>query len=184
MKLMLEIDPNHVDAELLTRIGSELECGGTFRQDPLMAVRAYDAAAACPDGGQAANNLGWMFLKGKGVAQDTEKALALFRNAAERGNSIAMVNLGNYYEFAEKQDDKHAVYWYRKAADSGDEKGLFNYANMLHHGRGIRQNRKKGVFHFLESLCAWIPRCSFLHGTLLSEWRRCRARLSKGARVL
>lgn len=123
MKLMLEIDPNHVDAELLTRIGSELECGGTFRQDPLMAVRAYDAAAACPDGGQAANNLGWMFLKGKGVAQDTEKALALFRNAAERGNSIAMVNLGNYYEFAEKQDDKHAVYWYRKAADSGDEKG-------------------------------------------------------------
>jgi len=85
MKLMLEIDPNHVDAELLTRIGSELECGGTFRQDPLMAVRAYDAAAACPDGGQAANNLGWMFLKGKGVAQDTEKALALFRNAAERG---------------------------------------------------------------------------------------------------
>ena len=45
MKLILEIDPNHVDAELLTRIGSELECGGTFRQDPLMAVRAYDAAA-------------------------------------------------------------------------------------------------------------------------------------------
>ena len=148
MKLMLEIDPNHVDAELLTRIGSELECGGTFRQDPLMAVRAYDAAAACPDGGQAANNLGWMFLKGKGVAQDTEKALALFRNAAERGNSIAMVNLGNYYEFAEKQDDKHAVYWYRKAADSGDEKGLFNYANMLHHGRGIRQNRKKAFSIF------------------------------------
>ena len=29
MKLILEIDPNHVDAELLTRIGSELECGGT-----------------------------------------------------------------------------------------------------------------------------------------------------------
>lgn len=148
MKLILEIDPNHVDAELLTRIGSELECGGTFRQDPLMAVQAYDAAAACPDGGQAANNLGWMFLKGKGVAQDTEKALALFRNAAERGNSIAMVNLGNYYEFAEKQDDKHAVYWYRKAADSGDEKGLFNYANMLHHGRGIRQNRKKAFSIF------------------------------------
>lgn len=110
MKLILEINPNHVDAELLTRIGYELEYGRTFRQDPLMAVRAYDAAAACPDGGQAANNLGWMFLKGKGVAQDTEKALALFRNAAERGNSIAMVNLGNYYEFAEKQDDKHAVY--------------------------------------------------------------------------
>lgn len=148
MKLILEIDPDHVDAELLTRIGYELECGGTFQQDPLMAVRAYDTAAACPDGGLAANNLGWMFLKGKGVAQDTEKALALFRNAAERGNCIAMVNLGNYYEFAEEQDDKQAVYWYRKAADSGDEKGLFNYANMLHHGRGIRRNRKKAFSIF------------------------------------
>ncbi len=148
MKLTLEIDPEHIDAEFLTRIGHNLENGGTFKQDALMAVRAYDAAASCPDGALAANNLGWMFLKGIGIEQNTEKALTLFRNAAERGNSLAMVNLGNFYEFATPPNYRSAAHWYRMAAESGDHKGMFNCANMLHHGRGVRQNRKRAYSIF------------------------------------
>ena len=184
MKLTLEIDPEQIDAEFLTRIGHDLENGGTFKQDALMAVRAYDAAASCPDGALAANNLGWMFLKGIGIEQNTEKALTLFRNAAERGNSLAMVNLGNFYEFATPPNYRSAAHWYRVAAESGDYKGMFNYANMLHHGRGVRQNRKRAYSIFSTLYEIGVQGAAFYNGTLSSGWVCRGARLSEGPRVL
>ena len=147
-KLILELNPEHLDPKLLTEIGYALEQGRSFKKDYHTAMMAYDIAAAHPEGALAANNLGWMFLNGLGVSKDIPKALALFQNAAQRGNSTAMVNLGNYYEFQEPADYKSAAHWYRLAAEHGNEKGIFNYANMLHHGKGVRKNRPKAFALF------------------------------------
>lgn len=43
------------------------------------------------------------------------------------------------------KDEKLAVHWMKKAADLGSLKGLFNYANMIHNGIGVRKNYKKAL---------------------------------------
>jgi hypothetical protein len=66
-----------------------------------------------------------------------------------------MVNLGNIYEnlnnmTAPFTDFGKACYWYKRAADLGSYKGMFNYANMLHYGRGVRKNYKRAFAYFSE----------------------------------
>ena len=53
----------------------------------------------------AQNNLGWCYLNGKGVKQDKEKAVELFRKAADQGDAMAQFNLGLSYR------DPSVVLW-------------------------------------------------------------------------
>ncbi|EET45191.1 Sel1 repeat protein [Neisseria sicca ATCC 29256] len=39
-----------------------------------------------------------------------------------------------------RQDDKQAVYWYRKAAEQGNAKAQYNLGLMYANGKGARQN--------------------------------------------
>ncbi len=45
------------------------------------------------------------------------------KKAAEQGDAVAQLNLGNGYYFGNgvEKDLKQAVYWYQKAADQGYE---------------------------------------------------------------
>ncbi|MCC8196540.1 MAG: hypothetical protein LIO49_07060 [Ruminococcus sp.] len=72
------------------------------------------------------------------------------KKAADAGNSIAMINLGNIYEYGElgEPDYKKCFIWYKKAAESGDKKGLFNYANCYHWGYGTRKKLQKSFSDF------------------------------------
>ncbi len=69
----------------------------------------------------AMTNLGVMYRKGTGVAQDDAAAVRWYRKAAEKGNAKAMYNLGFMYREGRglTQDDAEAVRWYRKAAEKG-----------------------------------------------------------------
>ena len=53
----------------------------------------------------ALNNLGYMYLKGLGVASDTKRAAALYLRAAEQGNAYAQNNLGYLYWSGQYQGD-------------------------------------------------------------------------------
>lgn len=44
------------------------------------------------------------------------------------------------------QDDKQAVFWYRKADEQGDDTAQFNLGVMYYNGEGVRKNRKQAVF--------------------------------------
>jgi hypothetical protein len=46
----------------------------------------------------AQNNLGWMYLNGKGVAQDDAEAAQWYRKAAEQGFADAQNMLGWMYQ--------------------------------------------------------------------------------------
>lgn len=64
---------------------------------------------------------------------------------AAKGNDVAMVNIGNVYEYGElgrKQSYKRALKWYQKAAEAGNIVGEFNYGNMHHWGQGVKVNHK------------------------------------------
>jgi TPR repeat protein len=68
-------------------------------------------------------NLGDCFENGKGVEQNSTKAVEWYTKAAEKGCSGAMSNLGYCFENGEgvEQNLAKAVEWYTKAQDAGDE---------------------------------------------------------------
>jgi len=189
INLDIRLKNNYTDDELtlLVNIGHSLETGNSlFEPDHGLALAVYGLAAQNGDA-TAMNNYGWMVLNGLGTPKNIDKAISAFEDAASKGNTTAMVNLGNIYEnlennaeaefgnfniinnsnfinlrvsnISEHVDYKKAVKWYKKAAENGNAKGAYNYALMLHDGRGIRKNRKKAfdIFYklykirFLES---------------------------------
>ena len=67
------------------------------------------------------NNLGLMYEKGLGVAQNDKQAVAWYQKAAQQGFALAQVNLALMYENGRgvARNDKQAAVWYQKAAQQG-----------------------------------------------------------------
>ena len=105
----------------------------------------YQAALAewrpLAESGHAAaqNNLGFMYAKGRGVAQDDAKAIAWYRRAAEQGHSKAQLSLGLVYAEGKgvPQDDAEAAAWYRRAAKQGLADSQYNLGLMFTNGEGV-----------------------------------------------
>ena len=66
--------------------------------------------------------LGRMYDRGQGVAQNYAEAAIWYLKAAEQGYAQAQTNLGILYQNGRgiAQDYGEALKWYRKAADQGD----------------------------------------------------------------
>jgi hypothetical protein len=181
VKLDIRIKDHYTDDELtlLVNIGHSLETGSSlFEPNHSLALGVYGLAAKSGDA-IAMNNYGWMTLNGLGTSKDIGKAISAFEDAASRGYTVAMVNLGNIYanledyveaEFGDLKivgdaifltqrvsieneyvDYNKAAKWYRRAMEYGNAKGAFNYANVLFAGRGVQKNRKK-AFNIFSNL--------------------------------
>ena len=89
-------------------------------------VQAQDVEAVVQAAEQgdakAQNDLGLMYLEGRGVTQDETEAANWFRKAAEQGYVDAQHKLGWMYEWGQGvlEDRAEAATWYRKAAEQGD----------------------------------------------------------------
>ena len=105
---------------------------------------AFNALKNAADQGDAGAqfNLGVMYAKGQGVAQDYAQAVAWFRKVADQGNAGAQFNLGFMYANGQgvAQDYAQAVSWYRKAADQGNAGAQFNLGFMYAKGQGVAQD--------------------------------------------
>lgn len=64
------------------------------------------------------NNLGMLLLQGQGVNQDVDKAIVMFRRAAELGHATAAHNIGYIYENAigVREDRARARIWHQFSA--------------------------------------------------------------------
>ena len=70
---------------------------------------------------EAKIELGFLYLRGDGVTQDTKKAIDLFRESAEKGYVPAQIILGGlYYSDKEVKDYNQAFKWYKLAADKSN----------------------------------------------------------------
>jgi len=106
-----------------------------------------------------------MYLKGWGVTQDTDKAEGWFKKAANQGNAKAEAYLGNIYlttaimnailghqysnvygEIIATKDYPKALYWFKKSAEQGYEKGEFHLGMMYGNGLGVPQDYSKAVY--------------------------------------
>ena len=94
------------------------------------------------------NRLGDVYADGKGIGQDSVKALTFFDKSANRGSPYAMCEIGNAYLNAQggyKKDDKEAFKWYKNAAELGYGPGLRNVAGLYIRGKGVEKVPQKAI---------------------------------------
>lgn len=107
-------------------------------KDDKEAVRLFQLAAE-QDEPAAQNQLGIMYVTGRGVDKDEAQALKYFRLAAERNQPNAQGNLGLMHERGLgglEKDDTEAVKWYRLAAEQGNANAQYQLGRMQESGRG------------------------------------------------
>ena len=99
-------------------------------------------------------NLGIMYDKGQGIAQNYIQAVEWYQKAAEQGVAAAQYNLGHMYDKGQgvPQNYTQAVAWYKKAAEQGDAKAQYNLGLMYKNGHGVPQNYK--IAYILFNLAA------------------------------
>ena len=111
------------------------------RGDYATALREWKPLAEQGDA-NAQLGLGWMYRKGRGVAQDDKTAVKWYRLAAEQGDAFAQYNLGLMYNNGDgvPQDYKTAVKWYILAAEQGNASAQGNLGAMYDKGKGVLQD--------------------------------------------
>jgi len=98
-----------------------------------------------PNNVKALNQLGNLYSNGKGVEQNKEKALALYRKAAELDFCPSIYNLG--YELHQK-GDAECVCWYELAHQKGDIDATYWLATIFMEGKLVPQNIDQGVRYY------------------------------------
>ena len=91
---------------------------------------------------QAQRDLGNMYIRGQGVAQNDNRAVSWYRKAADQGDLKAQYNLGICYIEGQgvPRDLSVALTWFRRAADQGDAQAQFKVGNMYYQGEGTQRD--------------------------------------------
>lgn len=134
----------------------------TSEQNELSAVATETRTRAEQGDVTAQNELGKLYLNGRGVPKDYGRAARWFRKAAEQGNPKAQFNLGQAYHFGEgvPKDDAEAVQWLRKSADQADTHAQTALGYVYLHGEGVPQGDAQAI--------AWYRRAAE-HGYALAQ---------------
>ena len=102
----------------------------------------YEAEIA--DGNHhAMNNLGALFYGGdRGFEQSFEKAVKLYKQAAERGNQVAQENLGYCYYYGRDMDVDYekAFQYFALGAFNGYPVSLYKIGDMYRNGNYVQRN--------------------------------------------
>jgi TPR repeat protein len=108
------------------------------KKDPSQRIRLWEIAASAGHK-DALYDLGYLFLKGKAVAHDYEKAERLLRLAAEQDHCGAQRQLGSMFRdgIGVQRDYTVAVQFFQDAAASGSSNGQFELGNMFRDGLGV-----------------------------------------------
>ncbi len=87
-------------------------------------------------------NLGLLYARGQGVAQDYSQAAQWYRKAAEQGVAAAQYNLGLMCANGQgvPRDPQEAAKWFLKAADAGVVDAETGLGRIYHEGEGAFQN--------------------------------------------
>lgn len=114
--------------------------------DDKKAVELFKLAAK-QNNANAQNNLGYMYMNGRGVEKDEKIAYELFRQAATQGQADAQFYLGSMHEHGKgiKKDEKIASEHYKQAADQGYSDAQIKLAVMYQDGKGVVKDEKRSL---------------------------------------
>jgi ankyrin repeat protein len=79
--------------------------------------------------------------------RDFDKAVSLWRGAAERGNARAQYRLGSAYRSGRgiDRDLSKAAFWFEKAANGGEPDAQYALGMLYQKGHGVAQNRDQAM---------------------------------------
>ena len=104
-----------------------------------------------PDNPRCLEKLAIAYERGQGTPPDPHQAVTLMKRAADLGNANAMGDLGVYYMKGldgGKSNARAAADVFKQGADKNNAFCLFNYAQCLEGGLGVRANRAQAeVFY-------------------------------------
>ncbi|MGA8654760.1 MAG: protein kinase [Chthoniobacterales bacterium] len=89
-------------------------------------ARHYYEEAAANGYALSLSNLGVLYMNGEGVTRNPEAAANLFRQGAEKGDSVGMLFYANCLAqgIGVQRDARAATDWYRKAAKAGNARAI------------------------------------------------------------
>ena len=90
----------------------------------------------------AQNNLGIMYLDGKGVPQNMSEAVRYLSLSAAAGSSLGHNNLGGLYRDGKGVPRYYAraMQWFNASASQGNSAGMYNMGLMYELGQGVKQD--------------------------------------------
>lgn len=177
---------------MMFELGSIYTMDEQFQNIPLGIT--YYEKAAMEDSAAAWNDIGYLYQNGTGYPKDIERARFAYQKAAELGDGLALVNLGDLYFYGHvEQDYDLALDYYKKAEkkrhfkvenvaeiyyqkkdytnllrylrkDYGDTFSAIYYGILYDHGYGVNQNAKK-QFSIMRRPC--------LRGSISMVWKDC-----------
>ncbi len=106
-----------------------------FAQAMLWWKKAADAGS-----GEAAFNVGVMYLEGEGVTADDREAVRWLRRSVDRGSLPAAARLGTMalMEKGGLTPGADCTQWLKIAADAGDPTAMLNLGTVFFHGKGAQ----------------------------------------------
>ena len=132
----------------------------------------------------AQNNLGILYLDGKGVPQDTSEAVRYLSLSAASGSSLGQNNLGGLYRDGKgvPRDYARAAQWFTASASQGNSAGMYNLGLMYEMGQGMKPEPFHAyMWYALAAEQNNIPNASAHRDTL---WSRMTPAAQKQAREL
>ncbi|MSR14458.1 MAG: sel1 repeat family protein [Gammaproteobacteria bacterium] len=140
------------------------------RGDYAAAVAAFALGA---DRGDpiAQNNLGVLYLQGKGIGQDYGYARQWFEQAAANGLPGAMHNLGIMHlrGYGMSKDPIAGARWLEQAATAGDREAQFFTGLLYYKGEGVGQNYAQAEVWFTRAADQGVVAAAFNLAVLLLE---------------
>ena len=118
--------------------------------------------------------IAYAYETGKGVAQDTEKAISLYKRAleealplAEQGDATAQFVMGKLYDYGNggiEINQQSAVRWYRKSAMQGYAGAQFNLGNCYQLGEGVKEDKTQAVYWYSKAADQGDPEAQYMLG--------------------
>ncbi|CAN6938078.1 unnamed protein product [Brassica oleracea] len=82
---------------------------------------------------------------------EKEKAVGLYRRAAELGDAVGQCNLGISYLQGQPSDPKEAMKWLKQSAENGYVRAQYQIALCLHQGRVVQTNLLEATKWYLKA---------------------------------
>lgn len=134
------------------------------------ALREFTGLAESGDP-RAQYNLAVMYLKGRGVEKNLERAFDLQRRAAEGGLAAAQHGLAIMYYRGEgvDRDFEIAAKWFRRAAERGFPTSQLNLGVMYFSGQGVERNDAEVVKWITLAAAKGVPEALFRLGRMYEQ---------------
>ncbi len=144
------------DSEAQWEVGSWLE-DGLGDPNGLVLVHPNTRAAArwflrSANAGNPSgqNHLGVCLSAGRGVRRDDAEALRWFKRALLQSYPTAPNNIASVYE--DRGNNRRAMFWYQRAAASGDGDALVEVGRRYYAGVGVRRDAGQAVRYFRKAI--------------------------------